>query len=362
MKNTALTHKHEALGAKMVEFAGFNMPVQYSGVTDEHHAVRQQAGLFDVSHMGEFFLKGPKAKDLIQKVSSNDADKLHSGKAQYSCMPNGQGGIVDDLLIYQLDDEEYMLVVNAANIEKDKHWILQHNEDIGAEFEDVSDRTALLAIQGPAAMDILQELTATDLASLKFYTFTKGTVAGVEDVLISQTGYTGEHGFELYFPAEHAEKVWDALMETGEPQGLKPAGLAARDTLRLEMGLCLYGNDIDDTTSPIEAKLGWITKFTKDFVDRATLEKQKKEGVSRKLVAFRLLDKGIPRKGYVIEDEEGQAIGEVTSGTMSPTLGEPIGMGYVAIGHKDPGNKIYIAIRKKKVPAEVVKTPFISKN
>lgn len=358
MKRTPFYDIHVALGAKIVPFAGYEMPVQYSGITEEHMAVRQAAGMFDVSHMGEFILKGPHALDLVQKVTSNDASLLTDGKVQYSCMPNDTGGIVDDLLVYRLDAETYMLVVNASNIEKDWNWISKHNE-WGVEMKDISDRTALLAVQGPDAARLLQSLTSEDLSSISYYTFRRGVFAGVSNVIISATGYTGAGGFELYFDEQHAAAVWNAIMDAGKPFGLMPAGLGCRDTLRLEMGFCLYGNDIDDTTSPIEAGLGWITKFTKDFVNRAAIEEQKKNGPSRKLVGFRMLERGIPRHDYPIVDAGGRVIGKVSSGTQSPSLKEAIGMGYVETAHSKTGSEIFIDIRGKAIKAEVVKIPFL---
>ncbi len=357
MKNTALTQKHIELGAKMVPFAGYNMPVQYEGVNKEHETVRNGVGVFDVSHMGEFLLKGEKALDLIQKVTSNDASKLYDGRAQYSCLPNETGGIVDDLLVYKIKDNEYLLVVNASNIEKDWNWISKHNT-FGVDMQNVSDTLSLLAVQGPKATETLQKLTDVNLSDVKYYHFTKGEFAGVDDVILSATGYTGAGGFELYIPNDVAEQVWDAVFKAGEEFGIKPIGLAARDTLRLEMGFCLYGNDIDDTTSPIEAGLGWITKFTKDFINAENLKKQKEQGVSRKLVGFELLERGIPRHGYKIVNESGEEIGEVTSGTMAPTLKKPIGMGYVKTEYAQEGTTIYIQIRNKNIPAKVVKFPF----
>ncbi|NQY06365.1 MAG: glycine cleavage system aminomethyltransferase GcvT [Flavobacteriaceae bacterium] len=357
MKNTALSHIHESLGAKMVPFAGYNMPVQYEGVNIEHETVRNGVGVFDVSHMGEFWLRGAKALDLIQKVCSNDASKLVDGKAQYSCLPNNEGGIVDDLLIYRISSEEYMLVVNASNIEKDWNWISSHN-DLGVEMENRSDDYSLLAVQGPKAAEALQSLTSVDLINMKYYTFDFGTFAGVEDVILSATGYTGSGGFEIYFKNQDAEKIWNAVLEAGASFEIKPIGLAARDTLRLEMGFCLYGNDIDDTTSPIEAGLGWITKFTKEFTNSENLKKEKERGPENKLVAFELDDRGIPRQGYDIIDGNGNIIGRVTSGTQSPSLGKGIGLGYVPVIFSDPGSKINIQIRKKSIPATVVKLPF----
>lgn len=357
MKNTALTHIHEALGAKMVPFAGYNMPVQYEGVNIEHETVRNGVGVFDVSHMGEFWLKGENALDLIQKVCSNDAAKLVDGKAQYSCLPNNDGGIVDDLLIYRIASDEYMLVVNASNIEKDWNWIEKHN-DLGVVMEDRSDNYSLLAVQGPKAAEALQSLTEVDLINMKYYTFDFGTFAGVDNVILSATGYTGSGGFEIYFKNEDAETIWNAIFEAGKAFDIKPIGLAARDTLRLEMGFCLYGNDIDDTTSPIEAGLSWITKFTKDFTNSEALKKEKERGPENKLVAFELDERGIPRHGYDIVDNNGKTIGRVTSGTQSPSLGKGIGLGYVPTIFSDVGSKINIQIRKKAIPATVVKLPF----
>ncbi|MFD2161938.1 glycine cleavage system aminomethyltransferase GcvT [Paradesertivirga mongoliensis] len=357
MKNTALTQKHISLGAKMVPFAGFNMPVQYEGINIEHQAVRTGVGVFDVSHMGEFILKGEKALDLIQKITSNDASKLVDGKVQYSCLPNTRGGIVDDLLVYRIDEKSYMLVVNASNIEKDWNWISQYNT-FGVEMKDISERTSLLAIQGPKSAEALQSLTDVDLASMEYYSFKKGTFAGVDNVLISATGYTGAGGFEIYFDEKHSEAIWDAVFKAGEKVGIKPIGLAARDTLRLEMGFCLYGNDINDTTSPIEAGLSWITKFSKDFVNKEELELQKKNGGSKKLVGFELIDRGIPRHDYPITDKDGNEIGVVTSGTQSPSLQKAIGMGYVNREFATEGNEIYISIRNNPVKARIVKMPF----
>lgn len=357
MKNTALTHIHESLGAKMVPFAGYNMPVQYEGINIEHQTVRNNVGVFDVSHMGEFYLRGENALALIQKVTSNDASVLTDGKVQYSCLPNFDGGIVDDLLVYRINSEEYLLVVNASNIEKDWNWISQHN-DLGVEMINKSNDISLLAVQGPSAAEALQPLTDIDLSTMKYYTFKIDTFAGVNNVIISATGYTGSGGFEIYFRNEDAEAIWEAIFKAGEKLNIKPIGLAARDTLRLEMGFCLYGNDINDTTSPIEAGLGWITKFTKDFVNAEALKKQKEEGVTRKLVAFELTEKGIPRHGYDIVDENGEKIGEVTSGTMSPSLKKGIGMGYVPKEFAKRDSKIFIQVRKKAIPAVVVKLPF----
>ena len=360
MKHTPFTAKHIALGAKMAEFAGYNMPISYSGINDEHHAVRTNAGVFDVSHMGEFIVKGGNALDLIQRVTTNDASKLTAGKAQYSALTNEKGGIVDDLIVYCLEENNaYMLVVNAANIEKDWKWIVHHNIH-NAEMHNISDKTCLLAIQGPNATRIMQALTDIDILNLTYYTFVKGTFAGVDNVLISATGYTGAGGIEIYFEDKDdaAEKVWNKIFEVGTPQGLKPIGLAARDTLRLEMGYCLYGNDIDDTTSPLEAGLGWITKFTKDFTARAILEQQKADGISKKLVGFEMLEKGIPRHDYEIKDFSGAVIGKVTSGTQSPTLGKAVGMGYVRPPFSNIDSKIYIKVRDKLLQARVTKLPF----
>lgn len=357
MKNTALSHIHEALGAKMVPFAGYNMPVQYEGVNAEHETVRNGVGVFDVSHMGEFFLKGENALALIQKISSNDASKLVPGKAQYSCMPNADGGIVDDLIIYMIAENEYMLVVNASNIEKDWNWISQHN-DLNVDMENRSEDWSLLAIQGPKAAEAMQSLTSVDLSTIKFYTFEITDFAGIPNVVVSATGYTGSGGFEVYVKNEDVAQLWKNVFEAGKDWGIKPIGLAARDTLRLEMGYCLYGNDIDDTTSPIEAGLGWITKFTKDFVNSEALKKQKEEGITRKLVAFELTERGIPRKDYEIVDAEGTVIGRVTSGTMSPSLSKGIGLGYVTKENSKVDSEIFIQVRKKQIPAKVVKLPF----
>ena len=360
MKNTPFTQKHIALGAKMAEFAGYSMPISYTGINDEHAAVRNNAGVFDVSHMGEFILKGENALDLIQRVTTNDAAKLSNGKAQYSCLPNNDGGIVDDLLVYCLEENKtYMLVVNAGNIDKDWNWISQHNDN-KVEMHNVSDKTCLLAIQGPNATKILQPLTDLDILNLKYYTFVKGKFAGVENVLISATGYTGAGGVEIYFEDsnDNAGKIWDAIFEAGKAAGIKPIGLGARDTLRLEMGFCLYGNDIDDTTSPLEAGLGWITKFTKDFTNRAYFEKQKTNGVTKKLVGFEMQEKGIARHDYVIKDFEGNVIGKVTSGTHSPSLGKAVGMGYVDTKFAAMDSEIFISIRNTLLKAKVVKIPF----
>lgn len=360
MKATALTSKHISLGAKMVPFAGYNMPVSYSGLNEEHHTVRNGVGVFDVSHMGEFILKGADALDLIQRVTSNDASVLTPGKAQYSCLPNATGGIVDDLIVYKIDEETYMLVVNASNIEKDWNWISQHNTK-NVSMKDISEHTSLLAIQGPKAIDTLQKLTTVNLSEIPYYSFVKGTFNGVDNVVISNTGYTGAGGFEIYFENQYAEQMWDAIFKAGEPFGIKPIGLGARDTLRLEMGFCLYGNDIDDTTSPIEAGLGWITKFTKDFTNRAAIESQKTNGVTRKLIGFEMIDRGIPRHDYVITDASGKTIGKVTSGTQSPTLNKAIGLGYVETAFAKADTEIYISIRDKAIKAKVTKIPFIKK-
>ncbi|HMO62303.1 MAG TPA: glycine cleavage system aminomethyltransferase GcvT [Ferruginibacter sp.] len=360
MKQTPFTHKHLALGAKMAPFAGYNMPISYSGINDEHAAVRTNAGVFDVSHMGEFIVKGPGALELIQRVTTNDAAKLTAGKAQYSCLPNNEGGIVDDLLVYCIEENKtYMLVVNASNIEKDWNWIQQHNHG-PAEMHNISDKTCLLAIQGPNATKILQPLTGMDILNLKYYTFVKGSFAGVDNVLISATGYTGAGGGEIYFEDKDgaADIIWDAIFEAGKASGIKPIGLGARDTLRLEMGFCLYGNDIDDTTSPLEAGLGWITKFTKDFTNRAYFEQQKAGGVAKKLVGFEMLEKGIARQGYEIKDFEGDPVGRVTSGTMAPSLGKAIGMGYVQTKYAAIDTEIFISVRNTLLKAKVVKMPF----
>jgi aminomethyltransferase len=360
MTPTPFTNKHIALGAKMAEFAGFNMPISYTGINDEHMTVRKAVGVFDVSHMGEFIVKGPQALDLIQRVTTNNAAALTNGKAQYSCMPNNEGGIVDDLLVYCVEENNvYMLVVNAGNIDKDWSWITSHNCN-GAEIHNISAKTALLAVQGPQATKVIQALTDMDILNLKYYTFVKGTFAGVENVLISATGYTGAGGVEIYFEDfnNNAEIIWDAIFKTGATYGIKPIGLGARDTLRLEMGFCLYGNDIDDTTSPMEAGLGWITKFTKDFTSRSIFENQKNNGVSKKLIGFEMIDKGIARHDYEITDEQGNIIGKVTSGTQSPSLGKAIGMGYVNTAHPSLQNEIFIKIRNNSIKAKVVKIPF----
>ena len=358
--NTPFTNKHIALGAKMAAFAGYNMPISYTGINDEHAAVRNNAGVFDVSHMGEFILKGPEALDLIQRVTSNDAFVLEDGKAQYSCLPNNTGGIVDDLLVYCVEKNKvYMLVVNASNIEKDWNWISSHNSK-NVEMHNISPKTALLAVQGPNATKIVQTMTEMDVLNMPYYSFAKGKLLDIDNVLISATGYTGAGGVEIYFEDENdnATKVWDALFAAGAAYGLKPIGLGARDTLRLEMGFCLYGNDIDDTTSPLEAGLGWITKFTKEFTNSAALKSQKENGVSKKLVGFEMIDRGIPRHYYIIKDAAGNEIGSVTSGTQAPSLGKAIGMGYVATEHAKVGAEIFIDIRNTLVRAKVVKFPF----
>jgi aminomethyltransferase len=360
MKSTALTDKHISLGAKMVPFAGYNMPVSYTGLNEEHAAVRNSVGVFDVSHMGEFILKGENALNLIKQITSNDASVLTNGKAQYSCFPNKTGGIVDDLIVYRIDEKTYMLVVNASNIEKDWNWI-KENDRWNVEMKNISDQTSLLAVQGPNAIHTLQKLTDVKLADIPYYSFVKGKFNGVDNVVISNTGYTGAGGFELYFDNQHANKMWDSIFNAGNEYNIKPIGLGARDTLRLEMGFCLYGNDIDDTTSPIEAGLGWITKFTKDFTNRAALEKQKNEGVIRKLVGFEMVDRGIPRHDYHIADATGKIIGKVTSGTQSPTLNKAIGMGYVQTSFAKADSEIFVIIRDKPVKAKVCKIPFLKK-
>ncbi len=358
MKNTALTDLHISLGAKMVPFAGFNMPVQYSGINDEHETVRNAVGVFDVSHMGEFILKGEKALDLIQKISSNDASKLYDGKVQYAYIPNEEGGIVDDFLTYKIDDKTYLLVVNASNIEKDWDWISRHNT-YGVEMKDISNKTSLFAIQGPKAADALQSLTDIELASMEYYTFTKGTFAGVTNVIVSATGYTGAGGFEIYVANEDARKIWDAIFKAGAAYGIKPIGLGARDTLRLEMGFCLYGNDIDDKTSPFAAGLSWVTKFTKDFVNSENLKAEKEQGLSQRLVGFEMIDRGIPRHDYPIINSVGNVVGRVTSGTQSPTLKKSIGLGYVDAPFAKEGTEIFISIRDKAIKAQVKKPPFV---
>ncbi len=360
MKNTALSHIHEGLGAKMVPFAGYNMPVSYEGVNAEHETVRNAVGVFDVSHMGEFLISGENALALIQKVTSNDAATLEIGKAQYSCLPNKDGGIVDDLIVYKIKDEQYLLVVNASNIDKDWNWISSHNS-VGAEMKNLSEDYSLLAIQGPKAVEAMQSLTSVDLSAIKYYHFEVADFAGIEHVIISATGYTGSGGFEIYCKNSEVEQVWNKVFEAGAAFGIKPIGLAARDTLRLEMGFCLYGNDINDTTSPLEAGLGWITKFTKEFTNSENLKAQKEAGVSRKLVGFELIDRGIPRHDYEIVDAEGNNIGIVTSGTQAPSLGKAIGMGYVKTEFAAADTEIYILIRDKKIAAKVVKMPFYKK-
>jgi aminomethyltransferase len=360
MKNTPFINKHISLGAKMAGFAGYNMPISYSGINVEHAAVRKNAGIFDVSHMGEFILKGPQALELIQRVTTNDASRLSAGQAQYSCLTNETAGIVDDLLVYCIEENKvYMLVVNASNIEKDWNWISKYNTG-KAEMHNISDKTCLLAVQGPDATKILQPLTDIDILNLKYYTFAKGKFAGVDNVMISATGYTGAGGVEIYFEDKEGapDKIWDAIFQAGAPQGLKPIGLAARDTLRLEMGFCLYGNDIDDTTSPLEAGLGWIVKFNKGFTAKEILARQKLEGAERKLVGFEMIDRGIPRHGYEIKDQLGMRIGFVTSGTQSPSLGKAIGMGYVRIAFASIDTPFFIKVREKLLQAKVAKMPF----
>lgn len=357
MKDVRLKHIHEQLGAKMLPFAGYNMPITYEGVNAEHETVRNGVGVFDVSHMGEFLLSGPKALDLIQKITTNDASQLTIGRAQYSCLPNNDGGIVDDLIIYRMKEDAYLLVVNASNIEKDWNWISSHN-DMGVDMRDLSDEYSLLAIQGPKAVEAMQPLSSIDLAAIKYYHFEVGDFAGFNDVIISATGYTGSGGFEIYCKNDQVEDIWNKVFEAGAAYGIKPIGLAARDTLRLEMGFCLYGNDIDDTTSPLEAGLGWITKFTKNFINSDFLKKQKEEGVTRKLVGFELIERGVPRHDYEITDKDGHVIGKVTSGTMSPSMNNGIGLGYVPVAYSAPDSEIFIRIRKNDVPAKVVKLPF----
>ena len=360
MKHTPFTEKHLALGAKMAEFAGFNMPISYSGINDEHAAVRNNAGVFDVSHMGEFVLKGDKALGLIQQLTTNDVSKLVAGKAQYNCLTNKAGGIIDDLIVYCIEEnQEYLLVVNASNIDKDWNWISEHNIQ-NVEMHNISDATCLLAIQGPNATKIMQSLTDVDILNMKYYSFAKGNFAGIDNVLISATGYTGAGGIEIYFENknDNASLIWDKIFQEGMPHGLKLIGLAARDTLRLEMGYCLYGNDIDDTTSPLEAGLGWIVKLSKDFVAKEILEKQKAEGIKQKLVGLEMIEKGIPRHGYEIQNKEGDTIGRITSGTQSPTLQKPIAMGYLSIGYAKINSEVFIKIRDKSLMARVVKMPF----
>ncbi len=359
IKQIPLAQVHEKLGAKMVPFAGFNMPVRYSSDLEEHMTVRNGVGVFDVSHMGEFEVKGPQALDLIQRVTSNDAAKLIDGQAQYSCLPNDKGGVVDDLIVYKIKDEDYVLVVNAGNIDKDWNWISKYNTK-GAEMKNVSDETCLFAVQGPKAVEVLQKLTATDLSQIKYYHFALGDFAGAKNVCMSNTGYTGAGGFEIYVHKDEAEKVWNAIFEAGKEFDIKPIGLGARDTLRLEMGFCLYGNDIDDTTSPLEAGLGWITKFTKEFTNSENIKKQKEAGVSKKLVGFKMIDKGFPRHDYQIKDASGNSIGKVTSGTISPVLGIGVGLGYVTIENSKPDTEIFIDVRGKALKAVVSKTPLIN--
>ncbi len=358
LKKVQLNDIHEKLGAKMVPFAGYNMPVRYSSDMDEHNTVRNGVGIFDVSHMGEFLISGPNALALIQKVTSNDASKLTIGKAQYSCLPNDKGGIVDDLLVYRIKEEEYMLVVNASNIEKDWEWISKHN-DVGAVMRNISDDFSLFAVQGPKSTEVLQKLTDMNLSEIKFYNFEVGPFADAKYVIMSATGYTGAGGFEIYMHNADAEMIWNKIMEAGEEFGIKPIGLGARDTLRMEMGYCLYGNDIDDSTSPLEAGLGWITKFTKDFVNSDQLKKQKEEGVDKKLVGFKMIDRGIPRHDYEIKDADDNVIGRVTSGTQSPTLGQGIGLGYVKKDFAGPDTEIYIAVRNRSLKAVIQKLPLI---
>ncbi len=360
MKKLTLNDQHVAMGGKMVPFTGFDMPVQFEGVNIEHETVRNGVGVFDVSHMGEFLLTGPTALELIQKISTNDASVLTIGRAQYSCMPNGKGGIVDDLIIYRIKEEQYLLVVNASNIEKDWNWISSHNT-MGAEMKNLSDDYSLLAIQGPKAVEAMQSLTSIDLSEIKYYHFEVADFAGIDYAIISATGYTGSGGFEIYCKNNEVEQIYAKVLEAGAPFGIKPIGLAARDTLRLEMGFCLYGNDIDDTTSPLEAGLGWITKFTKDFIDSDFLAKQKEEGVKRKLVAFEMIDRGIPRHHYTIQDAEGNEIGHVTSGTMSPSMKIGIGLGYVKTEFAALETEIFVNIRDKGIKAKVVKLPFYKK-
>jgi aminomethyltransferase len=360
MQITAFNQIHKQAGAKMMEFAGFEMPIEYSGIKDEHMTVRQTVGVFDVSHMGEFWVKGPHAQELVQRVTSNDVSKLTLGQAQYSCFPNGKGGIVDDLLVYYYAPEKYLLVVNASNIEKDWNWIVSNNTN-GAILENASNAISQLAIQGPKSIDTLQKLTSIDLSEIKYYTFVTGSIGGVDNVIISATGYTGSGGFELYFRNEVAEQLWNSIFDAGAEYGIKPIGLAARDTLRLEMGYCLYGNDIDDTTSPIEAGLCWITKFNgHHFIDKDFLLMQKQEGVDRKLRGFEMIDRGIPRHDYELTDHEGNNIGRVTSGTMSPVLNKGIGMGYVHKAYSAIGTEVYVNVRNKLLKAKIVKMPFVN--
>jgi aminomethyltransferase len=358
MKTIPLHEVHVKLGAKIVPFAGFEMPVRYSSDLEEHHTIRNGVGVFDVSHMGEFVVKGPKALDLIQRVSANDASTLFDGKVQYSYLPNATGGIVDDLLVYRYNENEYYLVVNASNIEKDWNWIMSHNTE-GVEMENISDRLCLLAVQGPKATATLQKLTEVDLSAMEYYTFTTGIMAGIDDVLISATGYTGSGGFEIYVWAKDAKAMWEAIFEAGAEFDIKPVGLGARDTLRLEKGYCLYGNDIDDTTSPLEAGLGWVTKFTKPFINSEALKAQGEAGLTRKLVGFEVLDRGIPRSHYELCTADGVVIGEVTSGSMSPTLQKGIGMGYLQVEYAKPGTEIFVKVRERLLKAQVAKLPFV---
>jgi aminomethyltransferase len=361
MKTTPLTDTHIRLGAKMVEFAGYHMPVSYTGINAEHEAVRKSVGVFDVSHMGEFIIRGPRAIDLVQKITSNDVSKLQIGDVQYSCLPNENGGIIDDLLVYRLQENSYMMVVNASNIEKDWDWVVKNNA-FDVDLKNISDQAGLLAVQGPNALKTLQKLTDVDLSKIEYYHFARGVFGGVKNVLMSNTGYTGASGFEIYFENLHGEDLWRQIFEAGKEFHIQPVGLGARDTLRLEMGFCLYGNDIDDTTSPIEAGLGWITKFTKDFTAKKILEGQKAKGVSRKLVGFEMMDKGIPRHGYEIVDASGNKIGVVTSGTQSPSLQKAIGMGYVPVAFSKEGSEIFVAVRGNSLKAKVVRVPFIRKS
>jgi aminomethyltransferase len=357
-KQVPLNHVHEKLGAKMVPFAGFNMPVRYSSDIEEHMAVRNGVGVFDVSHMGEFTLKGPNALDLIQRVTSNDASKLTDGQVQYSCLPNETGGIVDDITVYKIKDHDYLLVVNASNIEKDWNWIAKFNTK-GVEMKNISDDTCLFAVQGPKAESVLQKLTSINLSSVGYYHFAIGEFAGERDVMLAKMGYTGAGGFEIYVNKASAEKVWNAIFEAGKDENIKPIGLGARDTLRLEMGFCLYGNDIDDTTSPLEAGLGWVTKFTKEFTNSVNLQKQKETGVTKKLVGFKMIDKGIPRHDYQLKDAAGNVIGKVTSGTQSPMLGIGIGLGYVTTANAKVGTEIFVDVRGRALKAVVSKLPLV---
>lgn len=359
MKKTTFYEMHKSLGAKMVPFAGYEMPVQFEGVNAEHNTVRQQVGVFDVSHMGEFYIRGPKAKEFMQKITVNDVNKLVEGQVQYTCMPNKQDGIVDDTLIYCFSDDEWMMVPNASNIDKDWAWVNEQNTE-GVAIENASDKTAQLAIQGPDSPKVMDKLVGFDIADIKFFRFKVAQIGSCKNVIISQTGYTGSKGYEIYFPNEYGEEIWNLIFDAGKEFDIKAIGLAARDTLRLEAGLCLYGNDINDTTSPLEASLGWITKFTEgnDFINRDSLEKQKEEGVTRKLKGFEMIDKGIPRQHYEICDEQGNLIGEVTSGTMAPYVKKAIGMGYVKKEFAKADTEIYIRIRRKLAKAKIVKIPF----